>query len=81
MKQKRTVSLSALNPHPKYQNNHHRVYGYTVLDLADLFGVKETTIRQWIWRKKLDPKSLKSVIKLAVERGINLQNQDPEEDQ
>ena len=72
--------------HPKdpRKNHKHRERGkkkyfYTIEHLAKLFAVPETTIKGWIWRKKLDPTDIRKVLKLAVEKEVSLENQDPEE--
>ncbi len=62
------VVLSDLNTIVPKQSRGFRVFGYTILDLADLFQVKPDTIRQWISKDKLDPKSLKSIINLYTLR-------------
>lgn len=34
---------------------------FTYEDLADITGLKPSTIRQYVWKKELDPKNIKSV--------------------
>jgi hypothetical protein len=63
MKQRRTVHLNLRNPKATgFGGGHYTVYGYTKLDLAVLFDVKQTTIRNWICRKKFDPNDLSTII-------------------
>ena len=40
------------------------LYAFSYQSMADLFGVKVGTIRQWIHRKKFDPNSLESIMDL-----------------
>lgn len=38
-----------------------KLFAYSFLSLAELFGVKEVTIRQWVHLGKFDPLDLQSV--------------------
>lgn len=69
MKQRRMVELSDLNRWIPKQSRGHKVYGYTYLDLADLYGVKVDTVRHWVTAGKLNPCNIKSIIELYVSRG------------
>lgn len=45
-----------------------KLFAYSYRTLADMFGVKEGTIRQWANRKKFDPADLQSIVAFATER-------------
>jgi hypothetical protein len=45
-----------------------KLFAYSYRSLAELFEVKETTVRQWINRKQLDPINLHSIIDLYNRR-------------
>lgn len=68
MKQRRTVLLSDKNSLVPKQSKGYIVYGYTVLDLADLYGVSVYTVRRWIREKRIDPCNLKGLFTLYQDR-------------
>ena len=45
-----------------------RLWAFGYAALADLFGVREQTVRRWVSRGELDPRDLRSVMNLAVRR-------------
>jgi hypothetical protein len=61
-KQVRTVVLSQLNRRAVQGGGQYKTYGFTQIDLAALFQVEQTTIRNWISRKKFNPEDLSSII-------------------
>ena len=61
------VTLVRGTPGPAF-GNHERMYAYSVSTLALLLGIKPASVRQAVFRGRLDPSDLESVLRYVAGR-------------